>query len=245
MGHISGLLKFILDIFTIKGINIFHKIMLILFIFVISILTLLFIDNTFYFSKHIYNKNKLENIEKIYSLLENESISFEDKKYLNELKENIINKSKITDNIEIIFTKIIDNITKNMLYKHKEDSNENINIILYVISYSLPIVILSLIIIISAFYLIRKKELSLIGFILSLLLTVFSSLILIAGSYVIFEYIKYNTNIYKWNMNTYLKNIILSFIIYFIGFIIFAIIGLDLENNEKKNKKEIKTEESN
>lgn len=69
MGHISGLLKFILDIFTIKGINIFHKIMLILFIFVISILTLLFIDNTFYFSKHIYNKNKLENIEKIYSLL--------------------------------------------------------------------------------------------------------------------------------------------------------------------------------
>lgn len=70
----------------------------------------------------------------------------------------------------------------------------------------------------------------------------FSSLILIAGSYVIFEYIKYNTNIYKWNINTYLKNIILSFIIYFIGFIIFAIIGLDLENNEKKNKKEIKTE---
>lgn len=244
MGHISGLLKFILDIFTIKGINIFHKIMLILFIFVISILTLLFIDNTFYFSKHIYNKNKLENIEKIYSLLENESISFEDKKYLNELKENIINKSKITDNIEILFTKIIDNITKNMLYKHKEN-NENINIILYVISYSLPIIILSLIIIISVFYLIRKKELSLIGFILSLLLTVFSSLILIAGSYVIFEYIKYNTNIYKWNMNTYLKNIILSFIIYFIGFIIFAIIGLDLDNNEKKNKKEIKPEESN
>lgn len=245
MGHISGLLKFILDIFKIKGINIFHKIMLILFIFVISILTLLFIDNTFYFSKHIYNKNKLENIEKIYSLLENESISFEDKKYLNELKENIINKNKITDNIEILFTKIIDNITKNMLYKYREDSNENINIILYVISYSLPIVILSLIIIISAFYLIRKKELSLIGFILSLLLTVFSSLILIAGSYVIFEYIKYNTIIYKWNMNSYLKNIILSFIIYFIGFIIFAIIGLDLDNNEKKNKKEIKTEESN
>ena len=151
MGHISGLLKFILDIFTIKGINIFHKIMLILFIFVISILTLLFIDNTFYFSKHIYNKNKLENIEKIYSLLENESISFEDKKYLNELKENIINKSKITDNIEILFTKIIDNITKNMLYKHKEN-NENINIILYVISYSLPIIILSLIIIINRIY---------------------------------------------------------------------------------------------
>lgn len=245
MGHISGLLKFILDIFTIKGINIFHKIMLILFIFVISILTLLFIDNTFYFSKHIYNKNKLENIEKIYSLLENESISFEDKKYLNELKENIINKSKITDNIEILFTKIIDNITKNMLYKHREYSNENINIILYVISYSWGIMFLSLIIIILLFYLLRKKELSLIGFLSSISLTVFFSLLLIAGSYVIFEYIKYNTIIYKWNMNAYLKNFILSLIIYFIVSIIFVIMCVAIDDNEKKNKKEIKPEESN
>lgn len=240
MGHISGLLKVILEFFITKGINVFYKIMLIIFILAI----LLFIDNTFYFSKHIYNKNKLENIEKIYSLLENESISFEDKKYLNELKENIINEIKITDNIEILFTKIIDNITKNMLYKHKEDSNENINIIIYVILYSWFIIILTLIVIVIIFNSRRKKELSLIGFILSLLLTVFLSLILIMGSYVIFEYIKYNVIIYKWNMNTYLKNIILS-LISPIAFFIFAIIGLDLENNEKKNKKEIKPEESN
>lgn len=245
MGHVNVLLRFILDIFATKGINIFHKIMLILFIFTISILTLLFIDNTFYFSKHIYNKNKLENIEKIYSLLENENISFEDKKYLNSLKENIIYKNKIIDNIEILFTKIVDNIGKNMLYKYKEDTNENINIIQYVISYSWVIIILSLIIIISLFYFFRKKELSLIGFLSSLSLTVFFSLLLIAGSYVIFEYIKYNTIIYKWNMNIYLKNIILSFIIYFIAFVIFAIICVDLDNNEKKNKEEIKTEESN
>ena len=46
-------------------------------------------------------------------------------------------------------------------------------------------------------------------------------------------------------MNIYLKNIILSFIIYFIAFVIFAIICVDLDNNEKKNKDEIKTEESN
>ena len=244
MGHINGLLKFILEIFTIKGINIFHKIILISFIFVVSILALLFIDNTFYFSKHIYNKNKLENIEKIYSLLKNESISLEDKKYLSELKENIIHKSKIIDSIEILFIKTVDNITKNMSYKHKSDSNENINIILYVISFSWVIILLSLIIIICLFYLVRKKELSLIGFLSSFLLTLFFSLLLIAGSYVIFEYIKYNTIIYKWNMNTYLKNIILSFIIYIIAFIVMVIMSVNLDNNENK-KKEIKSEESN
>lgn len=176
-------------------------------------------------------------------MLENKNISFENKNYLNELKENIISDNRLIDNIKIFFTKIIDNITKNMSYKHEEDNKENVNIILYAVSYSWLIILLSTIIIISLFYLSSKKKLSLIGFLLSLLLTIFFSLLLIIGFYVIFEYIKYNTIIYKWNINNYLKNLILSFIIYFISFIIFIRICMDIDNNQ--NKKEIKSEGSN
>ena len=236
MGNIiHSILKFLFEIFKIKGVNIFFKIVIFLLTPATLITILLFIDNTFYFSKYFYNKNKLENIEKIYSLLENKNISFENKNYLNELKENIISDNRL-----------IDNITKNMPYKHEEGNKENVNIILYAVSYSWLIILLSTIIIISLFYLSSKKKLSLIGFLLSLLLTIFFSLLLIIGFYVIFEYIKYNTIIYKWNINNYLKNFILSFITYSIGFIVFVIICIDIDDKQNNNKnKEIKSEESN
>lgn len=180
----------------------------------------------------------MDNIEKIYSLLENENISFENKKYLNELKENIISSNRLVDNIKIFFTKIIDTIATNTNYK-----NENVNKIIYFISYSWAIIILALVIIgfiISSFI---KKELSRIGFFSSIIFTIFISMILILGLHRILEFINSIAIIYKLNINIYLRNFIFSFIIYFTSFIIFAIIGIDLDNNEKKNK-EIKGEES-
>ena len=68
-------------------------------------------------------------------------------------------------------------------------------------------------------------------------------MILILGLHRILEFINSIAIIYKLNINIYLRNFIFSFIIYFTSFIIFAIIGIDLDNNEKKNK-EIKGEES-
>ena len=159
MTYIQEFLKIIIELFKIKNIKAFHKIMIIFVIFTISISVLLFIDNTFYFSKHIYNKNKLENIEKICLLLEKENISLDDKKYLNELKENIINKNNLINNIEILFTTIIENINKNIAYKYKEYSDKNINIILYIITYSWLFIIFWIIAAILIFNLFRKKEL--------------------------------------------------------------------------------------
>ncbi|WP_085783032.1 hypothetical protein, partial [Brachyspira hyodysenteriae] len=146
----------IVSFMTASNLKPFHKIVIILFIVLVSIFALLILDSTFYFSKYIKNRNKLENLEKIDSLLKNDNIGYDDKKYLIELKKSIINDYNLIDDIYVT----LNEISNKFFNSNKKSDN---NIIFSFLSHSWYIIILDIIVIIASIAQLYNKEVSIFG----------------------------------------------------------------------------------
>ncbi|ANN64266.1 hypothetical protein OFS07_08345 [Brachyspira hyodysenteriae] len=190
----------IVSFMTASNLKPFHKIVIILFIVLVSIFALLILDSTFYFSKYIKNRNKLENLEKIDSLLKNDNIGYDDKKYLIELKKSIINDYNLIDDIYVT----LNEISNKFFNSNKKSDN---NIIFSFLSHSWYIIILDIIVIIASIAQLYNKEVSIFGALSVTLFFITISVPMIFGMNAITELINLDFDIY-------IKNIILSIIFF-------------------------------
>ncbi|MEI0597055.1 hypothetical protein [Brachyspira pilosicoli] len=215
------LINIIVTLMTTNNLKPFHKILIMLFIMLLSIFLVLILDSTFYFSKYINNRNKLENLEKIDLLLKNDNIDYNDKKYLVELKNSIINDYNLIDDI---YTNL--NEIRNKFFN--SDKKYDNNIIFNLLSHSWPIILINIIMIIAEIAQLHDKEVSIFGALSIVLFFMTISIPMILGMNILTELINLNFNIY-------VKNIILSII-----FVIFLIILIFIYNKDiakQKNKK--------
>ncbi|ACN83613.1 hypothetical protein [Brachyspira hyodysenteriae] len=211
----------IVSFMTASNLKPFHKIVIILFIVLVSIFALLILDSTFYFSKYIKNRNKLENLEKIDSLLKNDNIGYDDKKYLIELKKSIINDYNLIDDIYVT----LNEISNKFFNSNKKSDN---NIIFSFLSHSWYIIILDIIVIIASIAQLYNKEVSIFGALSVTLFFITISVPMIFGMNAITELINLDFDIY-------IKNIILSII--FLIFIIILMFIYNKDLDKQKNKK--------
>lgn len=211
----------IVSFMTASNLKPFHKIVIILFIVLVSIFALLILDSTFYFSKYIKNRNKLENLEKIDSLLKNDNIGYDDKKYLIELKKSIINDYNLIDDIYVT----LNEISNKFFNSNKKSDN---NIIFSFLSHSWYIIILDIIVVIASIAQLYNKEVSIFGALSVTLFFITISVPMIFGMNAITELINLDFDIY-------IKNIILSII--FLIFIIILMFIYNKDLDKQKNKK--------
>lgn len=199
---IDDLLIKMLDIFGNKEAKLVYKIIL----FILIIISFLFINNIFYFSDYLYYKHKLEIIQSINLLLENENISVNEIGHLIKMKKNIMSHK---------------NIFKILVFKYDLKPN----IILYIISSSfIPIILLIIIFFTTIFNKEIQERMSFIDIIISNIFLWILFLPSILGFPAIFSYIDINCNIY-------FKNIILCIISHLLLFLPIIFI-INLLNNK-------------